>query len=197
MQISRNITFGSQKRRVRPARAVALRVGLALGLLQPLAARADELFQMAWRGTAYTTGSRGQIVARPFSERDFVNKVATDNSLDPHTLVFVYRPLKHDTAVVRASDGTFIADVIQMEYTYTDISNTNGTATVRQAFLFDEYHSSALGSAFGSEHALRNSNGDLTSFSFRGSFQYSMPDLDTVYSGTFATGRRVKDTSGG
>jgi hypothetical protein len=172
-------------------------IGVALGLLQSMTVHADDLFQMVWRGKAYAAGSQGQIVAHPFTEKDFITRVATDNGLDPRTLVFVYRPLKHDTAVVRASDGAFIADVIQMEYKYTDVSNSKGTATVRQAFLFDEAHDSALGSAFGSEIAPRNSNGDLTSFSFRGSFQYSMPDLNTVYAGTFATGRRIRDTSGG
>lgn len=171
-------------------------IGAAL-LVTQLCAQADDLFQMTWRGTAYTTGSRGQIVAQPFSEQTFVKKVAIDNGLDPRGLVFVYRPLKHDTAVVRRSDGAFISDVIQMEYSYTDISNTNQTATVRQAFLFDENHSSAIGSAFGSERATRNKNGDLVGFNFHGSFQYSLPDQNTVYSGSFNTGARVRDTSGG
>jgi len=54
-------------------------------------------------------------VAVQFTEQDFVNKVAQDNGLDPSTLVFVYRPDRRDTVVVRASNGAFIADVIQLE----------------------------------------------------------------------------------
>jgi len=37
-----------------------------------------------------------------------------------------------------------------MEYVYTDVSNATQSSTVRQTFLFDEYHDSALGTAFGS-----------------------------------------------
>src|SRR3989442_130993 len=87
---------------------------LAVGLSQPLLSQADDLFRMSWHGTVYTTGANGQVVARGFSERDFVQRVAADNGLDPRTLVFVYRPDKHDTAVVQASNGQFVADVIQM-----------------------------------------------------------------------------------
>src|SRR5581483_3834229 len=93
-----------------------------IALTQPLLDRADDLFRLYWRGTYYTTNATGHIIARAFTEQDFVNKVAKDNGLDPSTLVFVYRPNKRDTVVVR-SNGAFVADVIQMEYTYTDVRN--------------------------------------------------------------------------
>jgi hypothetical protein len=104
---------------------------------------------------------------------------------------------KHDTAVVRAADGAFVADVIQMEYSFTDVSNTNQTRTVRQAFLFDEAHNGAVGSAFGTETARRDPNGNLTGYTFRGTFQYAFPESGEVYSGTFTTGARVRDLTGG
>jgi len=171
-------------------------MALPLGLLS-LSLQADDLFKLSWRGTAYTTDGNGNVVAKTATEKDFIQKVATDNGLDPKSLVFVYRADKHDTAVVDASTGAFVADVIQMEYNFTDVSNSDQSKTVRQAFLYDEAHSSALGSAFGTETAKRDSNGNLTSYSFRGTFQYSIPENDAVYSGSFSTGARVKDTSGG
>lgn len=170
---------------------------IAFGLLQPLISTADDLFRLSWRGTVYTTGANGQVSARSMSERDFVNRVASDNGLDPRTLVFVYRADKHDTAVVFAATGGFVADVIQMEYQFTEVSNTTQTKKVRQAFLFDESHNGALGSAFGTETAKRDTNGNLISLSFKGTFQYSIPENSAVYSGTFSTSGRVKDVSGG
>ncbi|HVV00626.1 MAG TPA: hypothetical protein VHH88_04645 [Verrucomicrobiae bacterium] len=158
---------------------------------------ADDLFRMTWRGTKYSVGANGKIVAKSFSERDFVNQVAVVNSLNPKALVFVYRPDKHDTAVVNAADGSFVADVIQMEYTYTEVGATDGNRIVRQAFLYDEYHDSALGSAFGTETMKHDADGNLLNDKFHGTFQYSKPDEGTVFSGTFNTGARVKDTSGG
>jgi len=175
----------------------SLKFGLILGALQPLVSHADDLFQLSWRGMAYSTGPNGQVITKPVSERDFIQKVATDNGLDPRTLVFVYRPDKHDTAVVMASNGAFVADVIQMEYNYTEVANSTDTQIVRQAFLYDEAHSSALGSAFGTERAKRDANGNLLSDSFHGTFQYSIPETGVVYSGSFTSGRRIKDTSGG
>src|SRR5947209_16565375 len=100
---------------------LALAAGVVL--LQPLASKADVLYQMAWRGHYYVLGSNGDVVRVDFSEQDLINVVAKNNGLDPGSLFFVYRPNKHDTAVVR-SNGAFVADVIQMEYTYTDISST-------------------------------------------------------------------------
>jgi hypothetical protein len=161
----------------------------AFGLLIP-GMNADN-FRLSWHGIAYSTDpATGRVVARSFTEKQFVQKIAQDNGLDARTLVFVYRPEQHDTVVMRTVDDGWFADIIQMEYQYTDVSSADQTRTVRQAFLFDEYHSGALGSAFGTATARRNADGVLTSFSFRGTFQYAIDGV--VYSGSFSTGARVK-----
>jgi hypothetical protein len=171
-----------------------LACGLAIGLFQPALLKAEDLFRMSWHGTAYTTSSSGQVTAKPFSERDFIQKVATDNGMDTRDLAFVYRPRSHDTVVVRISDGWW-ADVIQMEYNFTEVSNSTQTKLIRQAFLYnDEQGSTPIGSAFGMETAKYNSDGALLSDSFHGTFQYSINGV--VYSGSFSTGARVKDNSG-
>jgi len=171
-------------------------IALTLGLIQPFVSQADDLFRMSWRGTVYTTGENGKVVAKAFTEKDFVNRIAVNNGLDPKTLVFVYRPQKHDTAVVVAATGQFVGDVIQMEYSYTEVSDTTQTRIVRQAFIFDEEHSGAIGSAFGTETIRWGSEGALLSSSFRGNFQYAIPEEHAVYSGRFSTGTRVRDLSG-
>src|SRR5262245_53241112 len=128
-----------------------LGMAVMIGLIGPVVSNADDLFRMSWKGTVYTTSGTTKVAARKITEKDFVNKVAADNGIDPRQLVFVYRPDKHDTAVVMLTNGEFVADVIQMEYSFTEASNANQTQTVRQAFLFDENHESALGSSFGTE----------------------------------------------
>ncbi len=174
--------------------------GLALlaaaGVMQPRLAQADDLFLIYWRGYSYTTNADGTLSRTLFTEQDYVNKIALDNGLDPATLVMVYRADKRDTAVVLASNGKFIADVIQMEYTFTDVPNAAGNTTVRLAFLYDENHTAALGSACGTEFTARNSSGALVNDYFGGIFQYSYPDQGIVRYGYFATGARVVDTSG-
>lgn len=167
----------------------------ALALIGPMNSRADDLFRLFWRGVVYTKNSSGHIAAVNFTEQDFVNKVANDNGLDPSTLIFVYRPDKRDTVVVR-QNGAFVADVIQMEYTWTDIENPNGTAIVRHALLFDEAHQAALGSFFGMETPTRDSSGNLVNDRLVGTVMYSKPDQDTVYVAHLTTGSRVVDNSG-
>jgi len=169
---------------------------IALSLAGPLAASGDDLFRMSWRGMVYTTGDNGQVVAKSFSEKDFIKQVAANNGLDPKKLVFVYRPAKRDTAVVMASNGQFVSDVIQMENNFTDVGNTNQSKIVRQTFLYDEAHESALGSAFGTETVRRDADGNILNDSFAGTFNYALPDQNVVYTGKFSTGARVKDTSG-
>ena len=78
---------------------------LALSLIVPLIANGDDLFRMNWRGMSYTTGANGQIVAKPFNEKTFVQQIAANNGLDPKTLVFVYRPNDSDASVVQTSNG--------------------------------------------------------------------------------------------
>src|SRR5690349_20000142 len=82
---------------------------LLLGTILP--SQADDLFQLYWRGTYYTKNGAGRIVPVNFTEQDFVNKVSQDNGLDPSGLVFVYRPDRRDTVVVRASNVQVIAAV--------------------------------------------------------------------------------------
>ena len=171
-----------------------LACSLTLGFLQPTLTKATDMFRMSWHGTVYTTSDSGQVTARSFSEKEFIQKVATDNGIDPRQLAFVYRPLNHDTVVVRISDGWW-ADVIQMEYNFTEVKNATQRKVIRQAFLYnDEQGSTPLGSAFGLETAKYNSDGGLVSDSFHGTFNYSIDGV--VYSGNFSTGARVKDNSG-
>jgi hypothetical protein len=154
-----------------------LTLALALGLIQPLVSNADDWFRLSWRGTVYTTGANGQVVSKSFSEKDFIQNVATANGLDAKTLAFVYRPGKHDTVVVNVATGTFVADVIQMENLFQQVSNAGQTKIVRQAFLFDEQRGQ-IGSAFGTETAKYDTSGAFISDSFHGTFQYSIADND-------------------
>jgi hypothetical protein len=165
-------------------------------LMTASVSRGDDLFQLFWRGTYYTKNDTGHIIAVQFTEQDFVNKVALDNGLDPSTLVFVYRPDRRDTVVVRASTGQFIADVIQMEYTWTDVVNPTGAVIVRHALLFDEYHQAALGSFFGLEISSHDTNGNLLNDSLSGTVLYSKPDVGLVYGARIWTGQRIVDTTG-
>jgi hypothetical protein len=168
-----------------------------LGIAQPVTSNADDLFQLFWRGTAYKNDSTGHIIAVSISEQDFVNKVAADNGLNPTDLVFVYRPNKRDTAVVRAANGQFVADVIQMEVNFTDVVNPTGKVIVRHALLFDENHQAPLGSFFGLETRQFNAQGGLAVDKLVGTVLYSLPDQDTVFGATISTGGRINDTSGG
>ncbi len=170
-----------------------LALGIGLGSLQPPTIRADVLYQLTWSGTALTANTQGQVVSYPFNQQLFVNKVAQDNKLDPSTLVFVYRPLKRDTVVVKAATGEFVADVIQLEFDYTDVGNSGSKMIAKQAFLDDEYHSGHIGSIVGGERAARDAKGNFTSYLFSGLFQMTMPEKSTVYYGSFRTGARVVD----
>ena len=165
-----------------------------LASILPMALSADNLFRLTWHGKVYSSGANGVIV-RPFTEKEFVQKVAANNNLNPNSLMFVYRPDKHDTVVVQAANGAFVADVIKMEYQYTEATNSAATQTVRQALLYDEAHNTPLGSAFGTEKIKRDASGNITGYSFRGTFQYSMPENNLVYSGTFVANKRVIDKS--
>ena len=165
---------------------------LILNFVQTFALQADDLFRMSWHGKVYTSGPNG-VVVRPFTEKDFIQKIAADNGLNPAGLIFVYRADKHDTAVVRASDGAFVADVIQMEYNYTEAKNSTDTQTVRQALLFDEYHQNPLGSWMGLELRSFDAGGNLVSDTLNGWMQYSKPELNAVYGGSVITGKRIVD----
>ncbi len=163
-------------------------LGVGTGALQ-----AQDQYLLSWRGTGYTRNAAGNISTFRVSEKDLVKKVATDNGLDPNQLALVYRVEARDTAVVWKTTGGFVADVIQLQYSYTDVPNANNTSVVREAQLNDEAHSNAIGSAFGTEKSRRDASGNLLTYSFKGNFQYAIPEDGTVYSGTFTTGKALKD----
>lgn len=173
------------------------KVGIFIALFgaQVGALMAQQQYVLTWRGTGYTRNSAGNITTIRATEKDFIQKVATDNGLNPNDLAFVYRVDARDTAVVWKKNGGFVADVIQLQYNYVDVSNPSGTTVMRQAMLNDEAHANPLGSAFGTETSKRDANGNLTRYSFRGTFQYAIPEDGAVYSGTFVTGKALNDTS--
>ena len=165
-----------------------------LGIGSCVAAQAQEQtnqFLMNWHATGYTTNSRGQIIATNLTQQTLINKVADDNGLNPKDLVFIYRVEKRDTAVAFKTNGVFVADVYQMEYTYQDVTNEAGTADFIQSLLNDEYHTNAIGSTFGVEDRTYNRQGYLSSYSYHGTFQCSFPENNVVFSGSFSTGPRV------
>jgi len=167
---------------------------LAAGLILPLVAAAQDdtnEYVMTWQGTEFMTGANGKIVSRHFTQNDFVEEVAANNGLNPKSLEFVYRADKRDTVVVNKSDGTFVADVIQLQYTFTDVSNAPGTTIETFSVLNDEGHVNAIGSAFGTQTTHFNKSGAVTSFSYHGTMQYAFPETNAVFSGSFSTGRRV------
>jgi len=167
-------------------------MAVALVCFQPTNTHADDLFQLFWRGTYYTTNSTGHIIAVGFSEQDFVNQVAQNNGLDASQLLFVYRPRKRDAAVVR-SNGAFVAEVFQMQVTFTDVDNPSNTVTVRHALLFDQTHQAAVGSFFGLELGPHNASGGLVSDNLIGTVLYSNPDLNAVLGAHVSTGARIVD----
>ncbi len=167
-----------------------LTVAVALVCAQPLLTRAQN-FQLFWHGTYFVTNSSGQAFAGSFNEQSFINKVARDNNLDPSKLAFVYRADKRDTAVVWASNGAFVADVIQMEYNYFDVGDPATGFVVHQAFLYDEYHQGPIGSVVGGEHPSYDGSGNLVDDSFSGIFQFRYPEYGAIYYGTFSTGQRI------
>jgi hypothetical protein len=155
-------------------------------------------YALSWRGVGYTRNAAGNVVKMRMSDRDLVQKAAVDNGLNASELALVYRVEARDTAVVRKKDGSFVADVMQVQYVYVDVPNANGTTVVRQAMLYDEAHDmTPIGSVFGTETSRTDASGNLKSYSFRGSFQYAIAEDDAVYSGTFTTGKPLFDTTRG
>jgi len=77
---------------------------MAIGLMQAVAAQADDVYVLSWRGTLYYTNDAGRIVAKSYTERDVINRIALNTGASASQLVLVYRPLSLDTAVVLKSD---------------------------------------------------------------------------------------------
>jgi hypothetical protein len=159
-----------------------------------LAAQAQEQtnqFQITWNATGYTTNAKGKIIATNLNAQTLINKVAADNGINPKDCVFVYRVEKRDTAVVWKTNGLFISDVYQMEYTYQDVTNETGTTDFIESLLNDEYHTNAIGSTFGVENRSYNKEGYISSYSYHGTFQMAFPENNVVFTGSFSTGARV------
>ena len=171
-----------------------LRVVLVLASLQAASVRADDLFQLFWRGTYYTKNSTGHIVAVAFSEKSVINQISQSTGISAGDLVFVYRPNKRDAAVVR-SNGAFVASIVQMQASYTDVVNPNGTVIVRHALLGDQNHDVALGSFFGLELRTINSSGALVNDSLIGTVLYSKSEIPGVFGAQVSTGGRIADTT--
>jgi hypothetical protein len=167
-------------------------LAIALGCLQPAVSHAEDVFQLFWRGWSYTTTGSGQVVKRYSTEQQFINQVAANNNVSPSQLVFAYRPNKHDTVVAYASNGAFLADVYTYEFHFTDISNGNGTYTVRSGILNDEAHGD-IGSIVGTEWLSRTASGAINTYSFIGQYNYQISETSSngVYSGWFWTGKRL------
>jgi len=189
---------------------------LAIGLFGAASSKAEDWFQMNWSGTVHYYDGSGRMVTKSYSSKDVLKTIADNNSISVSDLVLVYRPDSYDTAVVFKNaaalahaglgpESQVVADYLQMpditrigSSWITDVSG-NGQ-TVRQAYIFDE-HSNPIGSIFGIERQKRNPNDNsITSESFHGTFQFSIPDDGThsvagpgVYSGSFSTGAKVKD----
>jgi hypothetical protein len=165
-----------------------------LSMISALTAEARELYAMSWKGTVYkSNGSR--VVAMRYSEKDIIAKVAEDNGLDARSLAFVYVADEQDTEVVFAATGEYVADIFQLEINYVEVPAADGSTAVRQAFIFNEAHGQALGSAFGIQHNKYNAAGERIGVSFKGNFQFSIPEDGAVYSGTFSTSKRLKTSS--
>jgi len=167
---------------------------LVIGMGLALAAQAQEQtneYLMSWIATGYTTNAHGNIVATNLNQQTLINIVAKDNGINPKDCVFVYRVEKRDTAVVWKTNGVFISDVYQMEYTFQDVTNQAGTVDFCESLLNDEYHTNAIGSTFGLEEKTYNRAGYLTGYSYHGSFHCAFPENNVVFTGSFATGARV------
>ena len=167
---------------------------IILVALQVRNGRADDLFQLFWRGTYYTTNSTGHIIAVRFSEQDVLNQVSRNTGMDVNNLVFVYRPNKRDAAVVQ-KNGALVSSIVQMQATYTDVVNPSGTVVVRHCLLGDQSHSTALGSFFGLELRTVNSNGALLNDSLIGTVLYSKSEIPAVFGAQVSTGSRIVDTT--
>jgi hypothetical protein len=169
---------------------------VGVGMAQSLVSDARDLYQLSWKGTKYTTNAAGKVVASPYSEKEIIAKCAADNGItDLKSLAYVYVANEKDTEVVFATTGATVCEVFQLENSFTEVPSADGTTVARQSFVFNETHGQALGSAFGLERSKRNMNGDLVTYSYRGNFQFSIPEDNTVYSGTFTTSKRLKDTA--
>jgi len=174
-----------------------MHVPLILGLLvcsvsTSLAAR--NVFKVSWHGKAYTTSPDGRVISRSYSQREILAKYAEASGTDPRTLAVAYVRDDEEPAeeleIVNAVDGSSVANIFQ----FLDglaVTTADGTHTQRQRFLFDEAHGNALGNISGSERFRRREDGEIISFFYHGRFEFNLPEENTVYIGTFTTGRQI------
>jgi hypothetical protein len=162
---------------------------------------AFENVEMHWRGTVLTTNLNGRAISKPWTEKEIINLIASNfgetNKAEIRDWVLAYRFLKRDVSVIKRSTGEFIADVIQLEYNYTEFPRPDGGNDI-QVFLFQEPRNLAIGSAVGTVRLKFDVGGTITSFSFNGAFNYLDLEADAtpkwVVKGSFVTGRPLKDT---
>ena len=172
---------------------LALITGIALVFSLPAMSR--DVFRLSWRGTAYTTNRFGKVSARPYSQKEILDRYVADTGEDPRGLAIGYVHDEDEPAeeveIVNAADGSTVANVFQFLGGLAVTSN-DGTQTRRQRFIFDEAHDGALGDMSGSERLRRNADGRIISFSYSGRFQFSIPEENTVVIGSFVTGKRLE-----
>lgn len=172
---------------------LALITGIAL--IYSLPALSRDVFRLSWRGTAFTTNRFGKVTARPYSQREILDKYIADTGQDPRGLTIGYVHDEEEPAeeveIVNAADGSTVANVFQFLGGLAVTSN-DGTQTRRQRFIFDEAHESALGDISGAERLRRNVEGRIISFAYSGRFQFSIPEENTVVIGSFVTGKRLE-----
>jgi hypothetical protein len=172
---------------------IALITGIAL--IYSLPALSRDVFRLSWHGTAYTTNRFGKVTARPYSQKEILDRYVADTGENPRTLAVAYVHDEEEPAeeveIVNAADGSTVANVFQFLGGLAVTSNDGGQ-TRRQRFIFDEAHDGALGDMSGSERLRRNSEGRIISFSYSGRFQFSIPEENTVVIGSFVTGKRLE-----
>jgi hypothetical protein len=178
----------------------ALTIILGLGPITAAIAQVQgqDQFYLNWNAVGYTYNSKGQFVETNENGETFIKKVAADNGINPADLAFVYRVEHLDTVVAFKTNGQFVADIYQMENTYTAITNLADTISFRQSVLTVENATNFdgtlvdMGGIFGFEDHIYNADGDLVSYSYHGTFNYSPPGVNVVFSGSFSTGARLK-----
>jgi hypothetical protein len=155
-----------------------------------------DVFRVSWRGTAYTTNQQGRVVARAYSEREFIEKYAANTGVNPRSLAVGYVHDEEEPAeeieIVDATNGASVANVFQFLGGLA-VTSSDGTQTQRRRLIYDEAHRRvSLGDIWGSERLRRNADGQIISFSYHGRFEFSIPEEHTVYVGSFSTGKRLE-----
>jgi hypothetical protein len=172
---------------------LALVAGLVL--IHSLPASSRDVFRVSWRGTAFTTNQLGRVVARPYSQKDIIDKYVAATGVAPRSVTVAYvrdeEEQVEELEIVSVADGSSLANVFQ----FLDglaVSANDGTQTRRRRFIFDEAHGVALGDMSGAERLRRNADGRIVSFSYSGRFEFSIPEENTVFIGSFVTGKRLE-----